>query len=163
MSTTPVFAASGFQLSGGHGSATASGHGAVAVASGGLHVGGANSGTIVTGSVNTGGGDFIGRDKVVTGVSGQDLHALFGTLLAAVTTHAPANVQVAAVAKVEEIKAEVAKGTKADDSKVAKLVDGLVGLVPGAVSAVVSTFATPLLGGIVGPVTKFVLEKITPT
>lgn len=32
----------------------------------------------------------------------------------------------------------------------AKLVDGLVGLVPGAASAVVSAFPTPLLGGIAG-------------
>jgi hypothetical protein len=34
----------------------------------------------------------------------------------------------------------------------AKLIEGLVGLVPGAVSAVVSTFATPVIGALTGPV-----------
>jgi hypothetical protein len=42
----------------------------------------------------------------------------------------------------------------------AKLVDGLVELVPSATSAVVSAFATPILGGIAGPVTGFVLDKL---
>jgi len=42
----------------------------------------------------------------------------------------------------------------------AKLVEGIVELVPGAVSAVVSAFATPILGGLAGPVTKFVLDKV---
>ena len=41
-----------------------------------------------------------------------------------------------------------------------KIVDGLVGMVPGAVGAVVSMFAMPLLSGIAGPVTKYVLEKL---
>jgi hypothetical protein len=42
----------------------------------------------------------------------------------------------------------------------AKLVNGIVGLVPGAVSAVVSAFGTPILGGVAGPVTKFVLDEL---
>jgi hypothetical protein len=42
----------------------------------------------------------------------------------------------------------------------ADIVDGLVALVPGAVGSVVSMFATPILGGIAGPVTKYVLNKI---
>ena len=65
-----------------------------------------------------------------------------------------------ALKKVEALKQEVAKGKEADDNRVAKLLDGLVGLVPSAVSSVVSTFASPILGGIAGPVTKFVLDKI---
>ena len=63
-------------------------------------------------------------------------------------------------AVIKELKAEVTKGEKSDDSKVAKLIDKLIDLVPGAISAVVSTFATPILGGIAGPVTKFVLDKL---
>ena len=39
-------------------------------------------------------------------------------------------------------------------------VQKLADLVPGAVSAVVSTFATPLLRALAGPVTKAVLERI---
>jgi hypothetical protein len=36
----------------------------------------------------------------------------------------------------------------------------LAGLVPGAVSALVSAFASPVIGGLAGPVTKFVLDRI---
>jgi hypothetical protein len=39
-------------------------------------------------------------------------------------------------------------------------VKGLVGLVPSAVSAIVSAFGTPILGGVAGPVTKFVLAEL---
>jgi hypothetical protein len=54
---------------------------------------------------------------------------------------------------VEELKKEAAKGKSATDSVMAKLVDGIVGLVPGA-------FGTPLLAGIAGPATQYVLDKI---
>jgi hypothetical protein len=44
------------------------------------------------------------------------------------------------------LKQEVVKAKDASDGVIGKLVDGLVGLVPGAATAVVSTFATPILG-----------------
>ena len=55
--------------------------------------------------------------------------------------------QPEAEAKLAALKQEAAKGKEADDGVIAKLVDGLVELVPGAASAVVSAFATPILGG----------------
>jgi hypothetical protein len=73
---------------------------------------------------------------------------------------APPVKQNEAMQKAEELKKEVAKGKEANDGVMAKIVDGLVALVPGAVGAVVGMFATPILGGIAGPVTKFVLDKI---
>jgi hypothetical protein len=39
-------------------------------------------------------------------------------------------------------------------------VKGLVGLVPSAVSAIASAFGTPILSGVAGPVTQFVLEEL---
>jgi hypothetical protein len=132
----------------------------------------APNGNINTGTqLNTGGGayvggsvhagrDFVGRDKITQGLSPGDLAPLFAPLLAAVAQQAPADRQAAAVQQVEELKAEVAKGEQADDSKLGKIVDGLVALVPGAVGAVVSLFATPILSSIAGPVTKFVLDKL---
>jgi hypothetical protein len=33
-------------------------------------------------------------------------------------------------------------------------------MAPGAVGAIVSTFANPILSGLAGPVTKFVLDKL---
>jgi hypothetical protein len=62
--------------------------------------------------------------------------------------------------QVEDLKAEVAKEKDVDDSKIAKIVDGLVTRVPGAIGTVVSLFATPILSGVAGPVTKYVLDKL---
>ena len=155
--------------------AIAQGPGATAVGARGVNVGGKNTGNINTGtqtridtgggayvggSVDTGGGDFVGRDRISHGLSPRDLAPLFGPLLAVVAKEAPADKQAAAVQQVEELKAEVAKGKQADDSKVGRIVDGLVAMVPGAIGAVVSLFATPILGGIAGPVTKSVLDKL---
>jgi hypothetical protein len=125
-----------------------------AVGARGVFVGGKNTGSINTGTqISTGGGAY-------QGVSPRDLEALFAPLLAAVAREAPTDAKPAAVQHVQELKAELAKGKQADVGKVDKLVDGLVGLVPKAVGAVVSTFASPILGGVAGPVTKYVLEKL---
>ena len=60
----------------------------------------------------------------------------------------------------EELQNEVAKGENAGDSRTAKLIDGLVSLVPTAVSGVVAAFASPILAAVTGPVTKFLLDKL---
>lgn len=104
----------------------------------------------------------IGRNARVTmtsGVSGADLDHAFTPIYQALRD-APPEKQAEAAQKVDSLKEEAAKGNKADDSRMAKLLDELVGLVPGMVTVVVSTFATPLLGGIAGPVTAFVVDKI---
>lgn len=155
--------------------AIAQGEGSIAVGRGGVAVRGNNTGNIntgtqtttdtgggafVAGNVDTHGGSFTGRNHIAHGLSARDLEPLFAQLLAVVAAQAPPSAHAAATNQVQQLKAEASKGKKADDSKVAKLVDGLVGLVPGAVSTVVSMFATPILGGIAGPVTKFVLGKL---
>jgi hypothetical protein len=117
------------------------------------------SGVVITNaSVVTGGGDIIGRDKVQYSFPPQ-LEHIFQSIDQAVEAAAPAK-KTEATEKLRALKAETAKGKSADDSVVAKLVEGLVGLVPGAVSAIVGAFATPILGGVAGPVTKYVLDKI---
>ncbi len=117
---------------------------------------------IEVGNISGSSGIAIGRGAratVTSGLAGQDLDRLF-TPLMNVLRDAPPEKRDEALQTAEALKEEVAKGKDADDSRVAKLLDGLVGLVPAAVSAVVSTFATPLLAGIAGPVTKFVLDQI---
>jgi hypothetical protein len=94
--------------------------------SGGVNIGG--------GSVTVG-GDIVGRDKIVgTEVSTVQLEQIFRPLMESVRSAPPA-VQLQAAEKVEELKKEAAKGKSATDNVMAKLVDGIVGLVPGAVSA----------------------------
>jgi hypothetical protein len=110
--------------------------------SGGINISGGN--------VNVG-GDMTGQDKITYGAQ---LDQAFRPLADAVGQHEEAK------QKVEALKTEAAKGKKADDGVMAKLVEGIVKLVPGAVTAVVSAFGTPLLGGLAGPVTKYVLDKV---
>jgi hypothetical protein len=152
--------------------AVAQGPGATAIGAGGVYVGGKNKGNINTGTqISTGGGayvagnvsaggDFVGRDKITSGMSGAEVAALFGQLTAAVVQYAPSEKRAAAVEEVQKLQTEVAKGKQADDNKIARIVDGLAGMVPGAIGAVVSMFTNPLLNGIAGNATKFVLDKL---
>lgn len=116
-------------------------------------------GAYVGGSVATGGGAFTGRDAIQQGIGAADLDRIFAPLLDLVGTLAPGE-RAAAHQAAQELKREAAKGSEADDSRMAKLIDGLVQLVPAAVSAVSSIFATPVLSGIAGNVTKYVLDRI---
>jgi hypothetical protein len=98
--------------------------------------------------------------NVQMGLSAADVAQTLSPVLAAVqTSTADAATQAAAMQEIETLKAELAKGKDADDSRVAGILDGLANLVPGAVAAVVSAFGTPLLAGIAGPVTQFVLNQ----
>jgi hypothetical protein len=116
---------------------------------------GQSGGVNISGSTVTAGGDITGGDKITyTQVPREQLDQAFRPLTEAVGRHEEAQ------QKLEALKAEAARGKKADDGVMAKLVEGIVKLVPGAVSAVVSAFGTPLLGGIAGPVTKYVLDKV---
>jgi hypothetical protein len=152
--------------------AIAQGSGAVSVAPGGVFVGGKNTGNINTGTqVHTGGGacvagnvtaggDFIGRDKIVAGLSGAELAPLFAQLSQTVLEHASTNQKQNAIHEVQKLQAEVAKGKQAEDSKIAKIIDGLTSMVPGAIGAVVSLFAHLILNGIAGNATRFVLDRL---
>ncbi len=121
---------------------------------------GQSGGVNISGGSVTVGGDIVGRDKIVgTQISQVQLDQAFRPLDEAVRAAVPEK-RADAMQKLKELKAEAAKGKDAEDGVVAKLVKGLVGLIPGAVSSVVSAFATPILGGVAGPVTKFVLDEI---
>jgi hypothetical protein len=120
------------------------------------HSGGVN----ISGGTITVGGDVVGRDKIVgTEISKVRLDHIFFPLDEAILA-APPQDQREAMQKLDALKSEVAKGKNAKDGVVAKLLEGLAGLVPSAESAIVSAFATPLLGGIAGPATKYVLDRI---
>jgi hypothetical protein len=116
---------------------------------------GRSGGVHIAGTVGSVGGDIVGRDKVVGSSSADAIDGGLRPLIEAIGA-APA----AAGTKLAALKEEVAKGKDANEGVIARLVDGLVGLVPGAASAVVSAFATPILGGIAGPVTGSVLDKL---
>ncbi|MBV8870842.1 MAG: hypothetical protein JOY65_15750 [Acetobacteraceae bacterium] len=120
---------------------------------------GQSGGVNISGKVGSVGGDIAGRDKITGIPTAAELDSALRPLSKAVEA-APAGARSEAEAKLAALKQEAAKGKDANDRTVADLVDGLVKLVSTAVSAVVSAFATPILGGIAGPVTGFVLDKL---
>ena len=115
-------------------------------------------GAYIEGDVSAG-GNFAGRDQTLARApSSPDLEPLFAQLLDAVARHAPVDQQQAAVQRIQALKGEIAKGDLAEDAKIATIVDDLVDRVPDAVPAISHLFATSVLQGVVGPVTRFVLD-----
>lgn len=117
---------------------------------------------ITVGDISGGTSIAIGRgaqSNVNQGVTSADFAAIFAPLTQVIQS-APADKRDEATLKVKELQQEIAKGNNADDKRIAKLIDSLADLVPNAVSAVVGIFATPLLSGLAGNATQFVLEKI---
>lgn len=121
--------------------------------------GGRSGGVDISGTIGSVGGDIVGRDKIIGVPSPAALEAALRPILDAIRA-APASAQPEAEAKLSALQAEAAKGKDANDGVIARIVDGLVGLIPGAASAVVSAFGTPILAGLAGPVTGFVLDKL---
>jgi hypothetical protein len=120
---------------------------------------GQSGGLNISGTIGAVHGDLVGRDKIVGAPSAAELDRALKPLIDAVSAE-PSGKRLEAEAKLAVLKQEAAKGEKANDRTIADLVDGLVKLVPGAVSAVVSAFATPILGAVAGPATSFVLDKL---
>ena len=120
---------------------------------------GQSGGVNISGHVGSVGGDIVGGDKVTGAPTAAALAEAFRPLIEAVA-NAPIAAKAEAETKLVELQQEAAKGKSANDGVIAKLLEGLVALVPGAVSGVVSAFATPILGGLAGPVTKYVLGKL---
>jgi len=117
---------------------------------------------ITTGNLIGNTGVSIGRNSRVNvnpGVSNQQIAPLLAPILAAAEA-APAEVRQLAVEKAQALKTEVTKSDQPDDSLLADLIQDLTRLVPTAVSAVVAAFASPLLGGIAGPITKHILKRL---
>lgn len=120
---------------------------------------GQSGGVNISGTVGSVGGDIVGRDKFTGIPTAAELDRALRPLSEAIKA-APAATRSEADARLAALKQEAAKGSGADDRRIADLVDGLVKLVPSAVTAVVNAFATPILGGIAGPISRFVLDKL---
>lgn len=89
----------------------------------------------------------------------EQLDPLFRQLQEA-ASQAPPEKRIEAQQAVQEIRAEMAKGQQGDDAKLATLIDQFVALAPAAMSPLLSTFSSPLLHKLTGPVTKYVLKKM---
>ncbi len=107
--------------------------------------GGQSGGVNIIGSVGSVGGDITGRDKITGAPTSAEIDEALHPLSNAIEA-APDEARLEADSKLTALKQEVAKGKDANDRLIADLIDGLVRLVPRAVSAIVSAFGTPILG-----------------
>ena len=121
---------------------------------------GQSGGVIIHGgTVTTGGGDIVGRDKVVGHDQSRQVEEAFEPLAKVFNSLDPAQ-RAKALQELEKLKQEATKGEKSNDGIMADLVGGLAKVAPAAAGALASAFATPILGAIAGPVTKYVIGKL---
>ena len=108
---------------------------------------------------------FISGDvgNINQGLSADDLGKLdhlFQPFQEEVRQAAPPEKQTQVDEKVQDLHAELSRGENTNAERLNKIIDSLVEMVPGAVGAVTSMFASPILGALVGPATKLVLDHI---
>jgi hypothetical protein len=97
--------------------------------------------------------------EIHSGLSLEEIKILLAPVQIAIQ-QAPEEKQVQAQQQLNELEQEVAKGQQAQDSRIANLLNGIANLVPGSVSALVTSFTSPLLGSLAGPVTQFVIDLL---
>ena len=90
----------------------------------------------------------------------KQLDELFQPLKETARQAAPQSQEAQVETKVQELHTELSQGKNANADRLNKVIDGLVDMAPGALGAVVSMFTSPILGALVGPVTKQVLDHI---
>jgi hypothetical protein len=115
------------------------------------------------GTVDARNAQFIQGETIniqqATGMSTDEFDRLFHSLIESIQ-QAPPEKQPEAIAKAQELKEELAKGEKADDALMARLLDGLLQLAPQAIGAAVSLL-NPIVGQLAKPLTKAILARFT--
>jgi len=109
------------------------------------------------GNISGSSGVAIGRgaqSTVTTGVAGDEIKELFVPLLDMVREQ-----NSAALPQAMELREEMRK-SEPDDNKTASLIEKIVEQIPGTATKIATTFGSSLLGGLVGPITKYILEKL---
>jgi|WetSurMetagenome_2_1015567.scaffolds.fasta_scaffold414254_1 hypothetical protein len=110
--------------------------------------------------------NFANRDVVQTiyqGLSAAELKMLdewFAPIRKDIQA-LPAALQPVAEKQVQELQDELGKGKESNPGRLNTLVDGLLALVPAAVSSVAVMFGQPVLAALVGPATGEILKRIT--
>ncbi|MEZ4661746.1 MAG: caspase family protein [Caldilineaceae bacterium] len=105
-------------------------------------------------------GSGIHQTISTQGIDTAALDTIVAQLMRAVVQTSDDVQMTKAMSQVHAIQAEAQKGNKADDGLLADLVADLVDLAPGAVTAVVSAFASPIFASIAGPITQHVLKRL---
>ncbi len=106
-------------------------------------------GAYIEGNVNTGGGDFVGRDPYkVLGSDMESIAQLFEKIYATIDAH-PRLVPTEKedlVAEVKDVQAEIAKGDEADESILTRRLRNVQRMAPDILDLVLSTLTNPAAG-----------------
>ncbi len=118
-------------------------------------------GAYIAGGVDTGGGDFAGRDQHKTiGLSATEVVQLFEKLYAAVDArpNTSPTVKEDLKTKLKEVQAEVAKAGKADEAFLARRLRNIGRMAPDILEVMIATFANRAAG--LGLIAKKVADKM---
>jgi hypothetical protein len=109
-----------------------------------IHTGG---GAYIEGSVNTGGGDFVGRDKITTtGMPPETIAAAFVGLYEALDRLPNTLQKQMARQAIEALEAEANKGQAVDEEKVKQGFEIILAMLPDIAEVAVQTFLNPIQG-----------------
>lgn len=117
---------------------------------------------ITIGDIGRGAAVAAGRGasaSVHAGPSDDTLDDLFGPLFAALDKVSGER-RDEAHEMATALRNEAAKGEGADDATMARLVEGMCYLAPGAAGAVTTLFADPALAAVAGPITRYEVDKL---
>ncbi len=115
-------------------------------------------GVYIEGKVDTGGGDFVGRDKIVqSGASADEIATAFLKLYKGIEKIKDADERSETQEIVKKLEAEARKGEQADEKKVQRWFTFLAGMSEDVWDVAITTFANPILG--VGKVFQKIAQK----
>lgn len=115
---------------------------------------------ITVGNISGSSGVAIGRGasasvQIQQGLNGNELEALFAPLFRGV-----AQQDETAVAQVQALQVEVARGEAANDEKVADLITSIAETAPTVVETIVGLFSNTVAAKAAGGATKYVLKRL---
>lgn len=119
---------------------------------------------ITTGNLTGNTGVAIGshaRNTTTVTTSGSPQVDHFFAALLALAQVAPPTQRSAVLVAVQLIQSEAKRGAQADDQQLARQIEQLTTLLPGAAPILSLTFNQPALAPAIGPITKYVLGKLT--
>ncbi len=100
------------------------------------------------------------RNTTATTSGGSQIDQHFAALIALAQV-APPTQRTAVLAVVQVIQSEAQQGAQANDQRLARQIEQLAALLPGAAPILTLTFNQPALAPAIGPVTRYVLGKLT--
>ena len=104
-------------------------------------------GTYIEGNIDTGGGDFVGRDKIIqSGAKPDEIAAAFLTIYKGIEKIPDPADRTEAHETAQKLETEARKGEQADEKRVERWFKFLAEIAPDVMDVVTTTFINPIAG-----------------